>query len=158
MPSHLLRILLLLSTSLQAGAADFVITIARQYRGADCTSGYLLVNGEAKMYALERPWKGNEPDLSSIPPGTYGGILRYDKNDHWRIQLTGVKDRPGIQIHVGNKVDDSTGCILVGRQINTQTLCELTDSKAAYAQLKKAFYGSDDPKATPDKKIVVEVK
>ena len=68
-----------------AQPSEFKLTIARKYKSATCTSGYLAVNGKIIAYALERPWKGNVPLISSIPDGTYGGILRYDHVDTWRI-------------------------------------------------------------------------
>ncbi|MBK6959128.1 MAG: hypothetical protein IPH22_13145 [Nitrosomonas sp.] len=71
----------------------FALKIERKYVGADCTSGYLSINGTAQMYALERPWKDNQPLISSIPPGTYHGRLRYDPADRWRIELADVPDR-----------------------------------------------------------------
>src|SRR5262249_39364689 len=77
--------------------SEFKLTIARKYKSAGCTSGYLAVNGNIVAYALELPWKGNAPLISSIPDGTYGGILRYDHGDKWRIELTGVPQRTNVQ-------------------------------------------------------------
>jgi hypothetical protein len=121
-------------------AADFTLTIYRQYADDHCTSGYLAVDGTIQAYALERPWKGNEPSLSAIPAGTYTGILRYDHSDQWRIQLVGVPKRSNIQIHTGNVPDDTEGCILIGKQMNPD-LCSIKGgtSAPAYADLKKPF-------------------
>lgn len=135
----------------------FKITIERKYQGTDCTSGYLAVNGKAKMHALERPWQNNATDMSSIPKGTYKGTLRYDKKDAWRIELKDVPGRPGVQIHVGNQTQDSTGCILVGMSLVDGKMCHLFDSTGAYKLLKKEFYGSENPTSTPNKEITVEV-
>src|SRR4051812_10269499 len=88
-----------------AEAAPFRLTIARKHKSATCTSGYLAVNGNIIAYTLELPWLGNAPLISSIPDGTYGGILRYDHPDKWRIQLTGVPGRSNVQIHTGNTPD-----------------------------------------------------
>lgn len=139
-----------------AQQTDFKLTIARKYSDKNCTSGYLAVNDQIVAYTLERPWQGNAPLISSIPDGTYGGILRYDHADQWRIELTGVPDRTHVQIHTGNSPDDSEGCILVGMKLGDD-LCSVQNSKAAYSALKNAFYGSSDPVATPDKNIVVVV-
>lgn len=145
-----------LGGSVQA-AEPFALKIERKYAGADCTSGYLSINGSAQMYALEKPWKNNKPLISSIPPGTYHGNLRYDHADQWRIELADVPDRSNVQIHIGNTTTDSLGCILVGSEIDAKSLCAVSGSKAAYAKLRKAFYGTDTPNSTPDKKITLTI-
>ncbi|MBY5482086.1 hypothetical protein HFO84_32900 [Rhizobium leguminosarum] len=136
--------------------SDFKLTIARKYSDSNCTSGYLAVNDKIIAYTLEKPWQGNAPLISSIPDGAYGGILRYDHADKWRIELTGVPGRTHVQIHTGNTPDDSEGCILVGLKLGGD-MCSVLDSKSAYAALRTAFYGTPDPVATPDKNIIVSV-
>ncbi|WP_299582659.1 DUF5675 family protein [Mucilaginibacter sp.] len=139
-------------------AEDFKVTVFRQYPNNKCTSGYLAVNGNIICYTLEKPWIDNINNISSIPEGTYGGILRYDHSDHWRIELVGVPNRPNIQIHIGNVLDDTKGCILVGTALGPD-LCSIKGgtSAPAYAKLKNAFYGTDNPTSTPDKNISVEI-
>jgi Family of unknown function (DUF5675) len=150
------------ATALLAGhsrGSEFDITIAREYRGRRCMSGYLAVNGRVIAYTLELPWHGNAPLLSSIPPGTYAGFLRYDHPDHWRIELENVPGhRTHIQIHIGNTVADTEGCIIVGTKLS-KDLCVLKggSSVVAYRALKKAFYGTASPIATPDKSIRVTI-
>jgi len=153
--SHLLRLALLGLPLCGQAQEAFNLLIQRKYQGKDCTSGYLAINGQTRMVALERPWQGNAPEISSIPAGTYRGILRYDKSDAWRIQLEGVPGRTGVQIHVGNVVVQSKGCILVGSHLKTGSLCQVEGSMLAYQALKKAFYGTETPVATPDKTISV---
>ena len=145
------------ATYVGAQPVDFKLTIARKFKNASCTSGYLAVNGEIIAYTLELPWQGNEPLISSIPDGTYGGILRYDHTDQWRIELTGVPGRTNVQIHTGNTPDDSEGCILIGLKLGDD-LCSVVDSKKAYESLRKAFYGSPNPASTPNKNITVVVE
>jgi len=147
-----------LGSSTACIADDFNLTIYRQYSSDQCTSGYLAVNGTIQAYTLERPWAGNAPLISSIPPGTYGGILRYDHTDQWRIELTGVPGRTNVQIHTGNTPDDTEGCIIVGKQLGDD-LCSIKPgtSQPAYQDLKNAFYGTPNPVSTPDKNISVTV-
>jgi hypothetical protein len=142
-----------------AGAADFTLTIHREYSDANCTSGYLAVNGTIQAYTLELPWRGNAPLISAIPPGNYPGTLRYDHSDQWRIELTGVPGRNHVEIHTGNTPDDSEGCILIGKELGAD-LCSIKagTSKPAYHDLKNAFYGTPIPVATPDKQITVIVE
>lgn len=54
--------------------------------------------------------------------------------------------RTGVQIHSGNVVVQSKGYMLVGSR-----LCRVVGSTAAYSELKKAFYGTDNPVVTPNK-------
>jgi hypothetical protein len=139
-------------------AGSFKVTIYREYPGNHCTSGYLAVNDQIIAYTLERPWADNAQNISSIPAGTYPGTLRYDHSDFWRVELQNVPGRTNVQIHVGNEPSQSKGCILVGLQLGSD-LCSIVGgtSAPAYAALKKAFYGSDNPTATPDKTISVQV-
>lgn len=146
-----------LATRSFAQAIDFKLTIARKHRDANCTSGYLAVNGKIIAYTLERPWLGNAPLISSIPEGSYGATLRYDHPDKWRIELTGVPKRTNVQIHTGNTPDNTEGCILVGLKLGPD-LCSVLDSKKAYEALRTAFYGSPNPSSTPNKRITVIVE
>ncbi len=143
----------------RALAGDVTVTIDRKYSGASCTSGYIEIDGKIIAYTVELPWNGNKPLISSIPVGSYYGFLRYDKSDRWRIQLEGVPNRSGVQIHTGNTTDDTEGCILIGTGLNSD-LCSLSagTSRPAYAAFKKAFYGSANPVETPVKRIVVKVE
>lgn len=145
--------------SCRASADDnsFVVTIARKHIGNECTSGYVAVNGSVVAYALERSWRGNAPLISSIPEGQYAGLLRYDHPDKWRIELKNVPGREAIQIHAGNTINDTEGCILVGLSLGAD-LCSVVDSRKAYAALKKAFYGTETPISTPNKIIKVQIK
>jgi hypothetical protein len=120
----------------------------------------LAVDGDIICYTLELPSLNNINEISSIPQGNYSAFLRYDHNDHWRIELMNVPgNRTHIQIHIGNTVNDSHGCILVGDKI-TSDLCQIVGgtSATAYKKLKDAFYGSANPTSTPDKSITVEIR
>jgi hypothetical protein len=121
-------------------------------------SGYFAVNGDIICYCLERPWMGNKPLVSAIPAGTYSAHVRYDHPDAWRIELDNVPGREHVEIHVGNYVFDSEGCILVGASLKADDLCVVLDSKTAYNSLRMLFYGSDTPNATPDKDISVDIE
>jgi hypothetical protein len=142
-----------------AHAEDFVLSIVRQYSSDVCTSGYLAVNGDIVAYALERPWLGNAPGISSIPNGRYEAVLRYDHSDQWRIELVGVPGRTNVQLHTGNSPDDTEGCILVGKELGDD-LCSIKGgtSASAYRDLKVAFYGTPDLNVTPNKHIAVSIE
>ena len=97
--------------------------------GDEATLGTLFnVDGEPKFlcYMLEDQF--NEPKIpgeTRIPPGRYeiklrkeGGMFeRYTKRFHWHggmLWLQDVPDFTWVYIHVGNKDDDTEGCLLVG--------------------------------------------
>lgn len=138
------------------GDVDFKIDIIRDVKNSKATLGQMGINGQSLCYTLEPPAGGGPEGKGPIPNGTYSGHLRYDKKDHWRVQLDNVPGFSGIQIHIGNSGDDTAGCILVGTGRDTDA-GTLSGSADAYQLLRRAFYGSDDPNSTPDKSITVAV-
>lgn len=100
-------------------------------------------------YVLEDQY--NEPKIpgeTRIPPGRYlielrteGGMhQRYGARFPWHRGMLWLKNVPGfkwIYIHVGNKDDDSEGCLLVGDgQIsNVVERGQVTSSVTAYRRL-----------------------
>ncbi len=95
-----------------------MIKIFRHEHTSDGTFGVLLVNGEIIAFTLERPWIGNEQNVSCIPPGLYHARKRED----WfgaekygpTYQVENVQGRTGILFHVGNTIEDLQGCIAPG--------------------------------------------
>jgi hypothetical protein len=143
----------------RATMADFIVTINREHSGPDCTSGYLEVDGRVQANALERPRENSTPLISSIPAGNYAGVLRYDGSDQWTIELRGVPGREHVQLRMGNTPEDSEGDILIGKDL-APGRCQIKagTGEQAYADLKRAFYGTDRPASTPDGEIIVTIK
>ncbi len=88
------------------------------------------------------------PGETRIPPGRYeiefrdegGMVKRYKKRFDWHSGMLWLQDVPDFQfiyIHVGNKDDDTDGCLLVGDgQISNVTeRGTVTTSVAAYRRL-----------------------
>ncbi len=73
-----------------------------------------LVAGAFGCVTMEPPWKGNAPNVSSIPPGSYPCIWRRSPRYGWGYAVTGVPGRSAILIHPGNIVTHTRGCILPG--------------------------------------------
>ena len=92
-----------------------VEVIRMQSYGDDGTFGVVRINGEMMCLSLEPPWRSNQVDMSCIPEGQYVA-RRYesDKFGYETFQLIDVPYRIGIEFHVGNTVDDTGGCILLG--------------------------------------------
>jgi len=66
------------------------------------------------LYTLEPPFLDNKKNESCIPTGTYG-LVPYDSSRLGKCFLVkDVPNRTDILIHVGNFIDETTGCILVG--------------------------------------------
>lgn len=109
------------------------------------TYGVLLVDGEAFCVTLERPWVNNNPNVSCIPEGRY--ICNWTKsqragNDNgWLIGVDNVQGRSLIRIHVGNKVEDSKGCILLGTHFLRNSIGL---SRAAHRKFLQRMRGRKD--------------
>lgn len=130
--------------------------------GAEATLGILHdvtdhANRRFQCYVLEDQF--NEPKIpgeTRIPVGRYqiklrteGGMhQRYGKRFPWHkgmLWLQNVKDFTFIYIHVGNKDDDSEGCLLVGDgQISNvvergQVMSSVTAYKRLYHRIIEAL-------------------
>lgn len=85
-----------------------IITAHRKYY-PNYTISDAWCEGKLVCYFLELPWKDNQHDISCIPVGFY--ICTYDEllNKYW---VANVKNRELIQIHRGNSVKDTKGCLV----------------------------------------------
>lgn len=120
--------------------------------GSEATLGTLFdtTNAPAFLcYVLED--QANEPKIKGetrIPAGRYqikfrdegGMIVRYKKRFDWHRGMLHLQDVPDFQfvyIHVGNKDDDTDGCLLVGdgQVSNVLERGSVTTSVAAYRRL-----------------------
>ena len=138
-------------------AEDWEIKIIRTSLNTNSITGELYVKGAFVAHTLELPWNNNKSYISSIPDGKYSANLRYDKPDGWRIELKNVVGRTGVQIHLGNYPADIEGCVLVGKKVVNKEN-RLEQSKKAYADLCKAFYGTETPNSTPNVNISVKIE
>ena len=67
-----------------------------------------------KVRTLERPWADNKRRVSCIPVGDYLVKLRYSPKFKNHFIVCPVHKRSYILIHIGNRVHETNGCILVG--------------------------------------------
>ena len=100
------------------------ITLNRVLKFEDSTIGVLKI-GNTKCITLEprhRDYDKGEKKVigeSAIPHGTY--LLTPYNSPKFAEQVPLLMDVPGfdcIEIHKGNYVQDTTGCILVGRNLD----------------------------------------
>lgn len=92
--------------------------------------GRLYVDGVYRMDTLER--KGVE-----IPSGKYPVVVSH--SPHFNRDLPHIQeipDRTAIEIHAGNLVGETRGCVLVGRTRNGPAIF---GSLSALAELMKYF-------------------
>lgn len=103
--------------------------------------GDLLDEGEGKVYAQ-----------TAIPYGTYGITLnvqspKYSKRKQYDFckgylpRLLNVPHFEGILIHIGNKPEDSAGCILVGEN---KVVGGLINSTATFTRLYERLKAAAD--------------
>jgi hypothetical protein len=126
------------------------------------------VPGRLQCYAMELPRRGNQLEISAIPAGTYAAKARISEKNGRVIELVNVPGREHVQLHAGNHVDETLGCLLLGtapasRQIlrgesiiaAPSNRCWISGSRAARDALL-ADYGWSDPKAAaPARSIMV---
>ncbi len=91
------------------------LEIIRVEKGDGGTFGAVVLDGKALCVSLEEHADRNLPD-TAIPEGEYVAFRRYSpkhKYDVW--QLRAVPGRTYIQIHSGNTILDTEGCIMLGQ-------------------------------------------
>ena len=90
-----------------------IVSLHRIFYNEEVTLG-ILSTGIIPIYTtLELPYKNNLINVSCVPEGAYvceSGAIR-GKPCYY---LKDVPGRTSIAIHVGNTVDDTRGCILIG--------------------------------------------
>jgi hypothetical protein len=119
------------------------LTLIRDTQDEWATLGKLSIDGQHLCHTLERPWLNNKPRVSCIPHGTYHGAIQ--PSPRFKRDLPELLDVPGrdqILIHVGNTVDDSAGCILVGLE-RAEHESRIMQSKAALSLLMANLEGCD---------------
>jgi hypothetical protein len=110
-----------------------------------------VLSGEPICAVIERPWRNNKSNVSSIPSGSYSASIREDATKpwmttldrRWRLELSDVPHRSNIQFHYGEDVGWSEGCFIVGDLIQeltdvglTEEYCLLRGGEAAIQRLR----------------------
>lgn len=139
------------------------LKLKRIFKGDKYTIGNLYINDTYNCDTLEDIDRGLTKDMSlkeiqsikqkgitAIPSGKYSVTLdiqspkfknykQYAFCDGYLPRLTGVPGFDGILIHIGNKPEDTDGCLLVGKNKVKGQVVESTDTfKKLYAMLKTA--------------------
>lgn len=96
------------------------LNLIRFKKDEKVTLGMLYLNQKFFCFTLELPWKDNQENISCIPDGEYPVSRRQSPKFGPCFAVDGVKSRSDILIHVGNTVEDSHGCILVGNGVDVE--------------------------------------
>ena len=79
------------------------------------TLGILLIDNKIFCCTLELPWRYNQRDISCIPTGKYT-CKKYNSPKYESTYIVNdVFDRGYILFHVRNTINDTEGCILLGK-------------------------------------------
>ena len=96
------------------------------------TFGVLLISGRPYYVTLELPWKNNQREISCVPSGTYHVTKMYsEKFNKIVFVLHDVPGRDLIEIHIGNEIKNTLGCVLIGSEFS-KTEYAIVDSKVAF--------------------------
>ena len=89
--------------------------ILRRIAGScDGVFGAMIEDDHVIVSTLERPNIYNIKDYSCIPEGSYI-CKRIDSPSHGNtFEVIDVPGRTDIQFHIGNTINDTKGCMLVG--------------------------------------------
>lgn len=98
---------------------DAHLKLVRFDYGAQATVGRLFYpDGRSWWaYTLEPPWIGNRPSQSCIPEGLYRVTRDSFRGRYPNFRLHGVHGRSDIELHRGDTVDDTEGCVIVGESL-----------------------------------------
>ena len=125
------------------------------------TFGRLKVEGK-EFYTVERPWEDNKSNVSCVPEGTYtlrqrdsGVVSRSTGGAYPRgWEVTNVKGRTFIMIHVGNTIDDLQGCIARGKTLGVVNgKWAVQSSRSAFDELMGLLSGQDEWNLTIDSSL-----
>jgi len=116
--------------------------IKRLEKGDRGVFGILLLNSQVFCPTLERPWVYNERDISCIPEQIYFCRRVMSPKFGETFEVQNVQQRDNILFHVGNVIEDSLGCILLGSSFGM--LGEdrgIIDSREAFKSFMKKLEG-----------------
>lgn len=82
-----------------------------------CTLGGMAFEDEF-FSTMERPTRGNEPNVSCIPVGEYHLFPKYYyRGKYMAYEVLDVPGRTHILLHRGNYASDVQGCIAIGERV-----------------------------------------
>ena len=151
------------------------LKVDRHYKGDKYTIGKLYIDDVYFCDTLEDVDRGLTQDMNlsviqekkvmhqtAIPSGVYETVMnvksptfskktQYEFCDGYLPRLLNVPGFEGVLIHIGNRIEDSSGCLLVGEnKVKGQVINSTATFKRLYAKLKEASDNGEE--------ITVEIK
>jgi hypothetical protein len=121
------------------------VTLIRVVDTGTATAGVLLIDGNPKYVTIEPPWKDNQHNISCIPVGIYQAKRVESEKFGQCFRLENVPGRDLIEIHCGNSVEDTEGCILLGTQYSpVSNFPYIMYSTVAYDSFIRNTIGHDE--------------
>lgn len=117
-------------------ALDLILT--RGPEAENTTRGILDSSDGFECYTLELGWKNNAHQISCIPEGTYQLGMHQSPKFGAVWQVLNVPGRNEILIHSGNTIQDTEGCILIGKSFGRlSNLPAVLNSRVSFIALMK---------------------
>jgi hypothetical protein len=118
------------------------LTLHRMKEDAVCTLGRIETEDFHQLcVTLEEPWRDENKDgfgdtnVSRIPAGEFVAFRRMSPARGYEVfELKAVPGRKNVQLHKGNTVADTLGCILIGTAFAPNAI---TGSKLAFEKFMR---------------------
>ena len=113
--------------------------------GRDGTFGLITQDGQPLCVTVERPWLGNQEDISCIPAGVYR-FAHYQSPTKGLVWLgQNIPSRDEVEIHAANLASQLKGCIAVGASFaDFNGVMGITSSQATLARLLQVLPATFD--------------
>ena len=96
------------------------------------TFGILIKDDRPFLVTLELPWKDNQRNISCIPAATYKATKVFSEHfQKYLFILSNIVNRDAVEMHIGNDIRDTHGCILLGMQYSLASYA-IVNSKLAF--------------------------
>lgn len=126
-----------------------VLTLYRMRETATATYGRIEAEDCAQLcVTCERKWVDENHDglgdtnVSRIPAGEFVAFRRMSPARGYEVfELRGVPGRKNVQLHKGNTVEDTLGCILIGTAFGPNSI---QGSKFAFEKFMRELKGVDE--------------
>jgi hypothetical protein len=94
---------------------DDLIVLQRIAYGDNGVFGVITRYDRPLLVTLELPWRNNRQGISCVPAGRYLTSKMFSPKFQKEVfVLVSVPGRDLIEFHIGNKIANSNGCILLG--------------------------------------------
>lgn len=124
------------------------ISVSRFTHDSDATLSLVKIDDAFECFGLEdEPRKNKVANETRIPAGYYKIVLRdegvmtlrykarFPNLHHGMLHVIGVPNFTYIYLHIGNREDQTSGCLLLGQGVNTRPAMGLMRSALAYEHL-----------------------